>query len=313
MSFENLKQHLRDVAFTTPAPFSEDGAEVLHDEIATNTEAILDAGGKTLIPCGNTGEYYSLSREERVNFVKTTVDTVGSDGVVIAGVAGSTSDAIDLIERYETVGADGVMVHDLDHTYIHRKGLIKYYKRLASATDIGIVLYKRGPELSLPAISELSTVDNIIGLKFAVNDLIAFSETVRGVKGDIVISAGNAERFAPAFALEGAEGFTTGIGAFAPEVSLALQNALEQEDWDRALTIRDLARPYENLRDEPGLDNDISTANNVPAIKYGLELAGRYGGPVRDPIVPLSEGDKRRAEQYFEKLAEFEVTPESGA
>ena len=310
MNHDDLKQHLRGVAFTTPVPFSEDGEEVLHNELKTNTQAILDAGGETLIPCGNTGEYYSLTDEERVNFVKTTVDTVGSDGAVIAGAAGSTSDAIDLIEQYENAGADGIMIHDPDHTYIHQQGLIQYYKRLAAATDLGIVLYKRGPELSLPVISELSTVDNIVGLKYAVNDIDAFSETVRETKGNIVLSTGNAERFAPAYALEGSEGFTTGIGSFAPKVCLALQRALEQEDWERALQIRDLVRPYEKLREKPGPNNNPSAANNVPAIKYGLELAGRYGGPVREPLVRLSQEDKRQAEQYYDQLAEFETITE---
>jgi 4-hydroxy-tetrahydrodipicolinate synthase len=150
-------------------------------------------------------------------------------------------------------------------------------------------------------------VDNVVGMKFAVNDINAFSETVRAVGDELVLTTGIAERFAPAFALEGAEGFTTGIGAFVPEVSLALQEALEREDWERACHLRDLTRPYEDLREEAGPDNDLSSANNVPAIKYGLELAGRYGGPVREPIIELSEADKRRAEQYYDAMVDAEV------
>ncbi|WP_254533990.1 dihydrodipicolinate synthase family protein [Natrinema gelatinilyticum] len=306
MSHKRLKQHLRDVSFTTTAPFSEDGSDVLYEEAARNTEAVLDAGGRSFIPCGNTGEYYSLTDEERLRLVETTVDVVGDDGAVIAGIGGSTKEAIEQTQTYEEVGVDGVMVHDPDHTYVHSQGIVEYYERLADATEIGIVMYKRGPALSLPAVSELSTNDNVVGLKFAVNDVAAFSKMVREVPGDIVFSTGIAERFAPAFALEGAEGFTTGIGSFAPDVSLALQEALEAEDWERALEIRDLTRPYEDLREEPGANNEFEAANNVPAIKHGLELAGLYGGPVREPLVELSEEDKRRAETYYEQLAEAE-------
>lgn len=307
MNYESLKQYLRGVAFTTAAPFSEDGAEILHDELARNTEHITGAGGKTLIPCGNTGEYYSLTRDERIAMVETTVETVGDDGIVIGGVAGSTKSAIDLIEDYENVGADAVMVHDPDHTYIHQQGLVEYYRRLAESTDLGIVLYKRGPELSLSVLQELAPLDNVIGLKYAVNDIKGFSEAVDALSDDIVLSNGIAERFAPAFALEGSEGYTTGIGSFVPEVSLALMEALRREDWDRARELRDLARPYEDLREESGPDNSLSAANNVPAIKYGLELAGLYGGPVREPIIDLSETNKRRAEDYYERLTEAEL------
>jgi 4-hydroxy-tetrahydrodipicolinate synthase len=310
MTYENLKEYLRDVAFTTTAPFSEDGSDVLYKEAARNTEAVFEAGGRSFIPCGNTGEYYSLNDEERIRLVKTTVDVVGDEGVVIAGVAGSTKEVIEQTRAYKKAGADGVMVHAPDHTYVHSRGIVKYYERLADSTDIGIVMYKRGPLLSLSAVSELSTIDNVVGLKYAVNDIAAFSKMVREVPGDIIFSTGIAERFAPAFALEGAEGFTTGIGSFAPEVSLALQEALEAEDWERALELRDLTRPYEELREESGENNEFEAANNVPAIKYGLELAGLYGGPVREPLVELSDKDKRRAKTYYEQLADAEfATP----
>lgn len=305
MSYESLKKHLRDVAFTTAVPFSDNRKEVLSDELARTTQFVMDAGGRTFIPCGNTGEYYSLSNKERLDVVETTVETVGNNGTVIAGIGGSTKNAIERIQQYEAAGADGVMIHDPDHTYIHRKGLGEYYRKLADATDMGIVLYKRGPELSLSIVSELSTIDNIVGLKFAVNDINEFSKTVREVPGDIVFSTGIAERFAPSFALEGAEGFTTGIGSFVPEVILSLHDALKQENWERALEIRDLVRPYEDLREEAGLENDLSSANNVPAIKYGLELAGLYGGPVREPLIELSEADKKRAEEYYRRMVDF--------
>ena len=313
MRYERLTDHLRDVAFTTAAPFSEDGDELLSDELARNTEFVLESGGRTFIPCGNTGEYYSLTDRERIEMVEMTVDTVGEDGVVVGGVGGSTKEAMNLIEEYEKAGADAVMVHDPDHTYIHQQGIIEYYQRLAASTDLGVVLYKRGPELSMPVLDELVSLDNVVGLKYAVNDVNSFSEYVREFSDDIVLSTGIAERFAPAFAFEGAEGFTTGIGSFVPEVSLALMDALRREDWERAREIRELARPYEHLREEAGSNNSFSAANNVPAIKYGLELAGLYGGPVREPLVELTDEDRRRAEEYYERLTEADLAPSAEA
>ena len=313
MSYGRLKEHLRDVAFTTAVPFDEDGDAILHDELRRNTRAVMDAGGRTVIPCGNTGEYYSLADEERVAVVETTIEAVGDDGVVVAGVGGSTDDAVERIREYERAGADAVMIHGPDHTYIHRHGLVDYYRKLAESTDIGVVLYKRGPEISIPVVQELSTIENVVGVKFAVNDVNEFSKMVREVSGDVVFSTGIAERFAPAFALEGAEGFTTGIGSFVPDLVLALQDALERGDYERALELRDLARPFEDLREETGPNNDLSAANNVPVVKYGLELAGRYGGPVREPIVELSADSKRRAEEYYERIEDADVAPRTDA
>lgn len=309
MSFEALKETLRGVAFTTITPFGEDGEEVLYDELKQNARAVEEAGGELFIPCGNSGEYYALTDEERVKVVQATVEAVGDDSAVVGGVGGSTKTAISLAERYQDAGVDAIMVMHPDHTYLHEQGLLEYYRRIVNAVDCGVVLYKRGPELSEDIIAELSTEDNVVAVKYAVNDIKSFSRAVENVPGDVVWSNGIAERFAPAFALEGAEGFTTGIGNFVPEATLALMDAVRNEDWERAKHVRDVLRPYEDLREEAGPNNDFSAANNVPAVKYGMELAGLYGGPVREPLVELSDEDKERAEQYYEAIQEAVLQP----
>lgn len=308
MPYDDLKADLRGVAFTNPTPFTEDATTVRHDALANNLEYIAEAGGNVILPCGNTGEYYSLSREERVAVVETTVETVGDRMTVAGGVGGSTKDACSLAEAYEEAGADALLVMHPVHTYVHAEGVAEYYRRLAEATDLGLVLYKRGPELPDRVIADLSSVDNVVAVKYAVNDVKAFAALVRDTPGDIVFSNGIAERYGPSFGVEGAEGYTTGIGNFVPEASLALMDAIRAEDWDRAREIRDVFRPYEDLREEAGLGNDpaLTAANNVPAVKFGMELAGLAGGPVREPIVGLSEADEARVREYYEALSGIE-------
>ena len=302
MSYEELKGSLRGVAFTNPTPFGEDGEDVLHDELARNVEWMVDRGAEVVIPCGNTGEYYSLSMDERAEVVATTAEAAG-DATVIGGLGGSTKSALGLLSQYEDAGVDAVMVMHPVHTYMHHEGIRRYYERIIEATDLGVVLYKRGPELTTDHIDALAEYDNVVAVKYAVNDVKAFSQAVSDVEGDIVWSNGIAERFALSFAIEGAEAFTTGIGNFVPEQVLALQDALREENWEEARRIRDLLRGYEDLREETGSGgSDISAANNVPAVKYGQELAGLYGGPVREPLVELSEEDRQRAEEYYDRI-----------
>jgi 4-hydroxy-tetrahydrodipicolinate synthase len=253
------------------------------------------------VPCGNTGEYYSLTDDERVEIVRTTVESVGS-ATVVAGAGGSTKTVLDLGNRYEAAGANAIMVMHPVHTYMHERGILEYYRRIADKTDLGVVIYVRGADITREILQELAVIDNVVGVKYAVNDVKAFSKAVSTVSEEVVWLNGLAERFAPSFALEGAEGFTTGIGNFVPEQTLALMEAIRNRDWARARELRDLIRPYEDLREEPGEDNTLSAANNVPAVKYGMELAGMYGGPVREPLVRLSESDKQRARDYFDEF-----------
>ncbi|WP_248909880.1 dihydrodipicolinate synthase family protein [Halocatena marina] len=302
MGYRDIKQQLRGVPFTTATPFGEDGSKIQHSKLHENLQSLERAGAQVFIPCGNTGEYYSLSHQERIEVVGTHVEATQDESAVVAGVGGSTKTAVELLSEYERIGADAAMVMYPRHTYIHEQGLVDYYTKLAESTDLGLVLYKRGPLLSRKLIDELSTINNVIAVKYAVNNIKDFTQSVSDTTGDLVWLNGIAERYAPAFALEGAEGYTTGIGNFAPEPVLALSNAIRNEDWARARHIRDILRPYEDLREESGMNNPFTAANNVPAVKYGMELAGFHGGPVRSPLVQLSEKDKKRTREYYEKI-----------
>lgn len=306
MAHEDLMDALRGVGFTTPTPFTEDADDVAYEHLRSHVRWLEDAGAGIIIPCGNSGEYYSLTDEERRTVVAETVDALSEGTVVMAGVGGSLHHARTLAEAYAEAGADGIMVMDPAHSYVHAEGLHAYYAGIASATDLGVVLYKESDLLSRELTARLADVENVVGLKFAVNDVDEFSAVAGRVGDDLVLTTGIAERFAPAFALEGAEGFTTGIGGFAPGASLALMDALDAEAWESARRIRDRIRPFEDLRDETGANNPHSAANNVPAVKYGLELAGHYGGPVRPPLVGLADEDKRRAERYYRQLADID-------
>ncbi|WP_137290792.1 dihydrodipicolinate synthase family protein [Natronorubrum halophilum] len=300
--YADLREGLQSVAFTTSTPFSTDRERIFEEQIAENARTLYDAGARTFIPCGNTGEYYSLSQAERISVVQTTIDALPGDVTVVGGAGGSTKNAIELLEAYEAGGADAAMVMYPRHTYIHEKGLIEYYRTLADATDLGLVLYKRGDLLSETVLDELSTIKNVVAVKYAVNDVKLFSRLVQTISGDIEWLNGVAERYAPTYAMEGATGFTTGIGNFVPQPVLALESALSAGEWDRAKRIRDALRPFEDFREEDGGGVAFGSAKNVPVVKYGQDLQGMAGGPVREPLVELASDDRERVERYLDRL-----------
>lgn len=290
------------MAFTTAAPFTEDSETLARDELADNLEFMYDGGARLFIPNGNTGEYYSLTHKERLEIVEITAETLPDDATIIAGAGGSTKEVRELLDAYEEIGIDAAMVMNPGHTYIHEQGLLEYYEEIVTSTDLGIVLYKRGPEITLSILDSLSRYENVAGVKYAMNDVSDFGRVVDEVEGDVVWINGLAERFAPAFAIEGATGHTTGIGNFAPGPCIELMEALKADEYDRAERIAERFRSFEELREGTGENNTLPTANNVPAVKYGLDLVGQHGGPVREPLVGLSEHDKQRAEDDFEEL-----------
>lgn len=296
-------RELRDVLFGPPTVFTSDGSEIDHEAYQRVVRHIEDSGGSVFLACSNTGEYYALGDDERVAAVRSTARAL-EDGVVVAGAAGSLAHVTELADRYEDAGADALMLMHPDHTYVHEEGLRRYYEHIDESTDLELVLYKRGPELTDELLDTLSQRDGVVGVKYAVNDIDAFARAVSNTNGDIAWICGLAERFAPSFAMEGADGYTTAVGAVVPDVALSLTDALEAGDWERAREIRDAVRPFEEFRDESGENNRFESANNVPAVKYGLEFRGFTGGPVRPPLAELSDDDKGRVEARVQRLVE---------
>jgi 4-hydroxy-tetrahydrodipicolinate synthase len=300
---DQMYESLDDVAFTLSTPFTVDGADVDTDGLATNVDALADAGASLFVPCGNTGEYYSLTDDERVAVTATTVDAAPAGATVVAGAGGSTKEVLALADRYADAGADAVMVMTPSHTYLHERGVVEYYRTIADRSDLPVVLYKRSHLVGDDLLAEVTPHSNVVAVKYAVNDVGAFASAA--TDDDVVWINGIAERFAPAYALEGATGFTTGIGNALPEVTIALADAIDASEWSRAKRLRDVLAPLEDLRAEAGSGNDVAAANNVPVVKYCMELAGLTGGPVREPLVELDEPDRQRAREYFERAAGY--------
>jgi len=92
------------------------------------------------------------------------------------------------------------------------------------------------------------------------------------------------------------------VSNFRPEVGLALFDALQDENWERARKLRNICLPLQNMRDSTGQNNTIPGAISVPVVKKGLDLAGLEGGTVREPIRPLGDEEAQRAEELYQQL-----------
>ncbi|MHA2211123.1 MAG: dihydrodipicolinate synthase family protein, partial [Candidatus Thorarchaeota archaeon] len=155
-----------------------------------------------------------------------------------------------------------------------------------ASNGIGVVLYKKGALLTDSVLGKLIGHKNLVGVKYAFGRIVDFANTVQTLGKPIVWSCGTAERFAPFFWLAGAQGFTSGLGNFAPHVSKDMFNALRKNDYNEAMRIQNMISALEFIREGRG------AANNVPVIKTMLDYIGLAGGTCRPPIHPLSDEER---------------------
>lgn len=286
MDFAEVRARLADVVVTNVTPFTADGA-VDYDTAARHAQFLVDNGIRVVVPAGNTGEFSSLGFDEVARLTASVAEAVGNRALVVGGVGWSLPYARDLAIEAEKAGAHAVMVHHPTHTYIHRDALRRYFEGIMEAINIGVILYKRGPELTDDLIYELVQHEQVVGVKYAVNDMNAFTNLVDRTQAPVAWVCGTAERWAPFFALGGAVGFTSGLANFAPKKALALRDALNAGDYARAMAVRREILEFEELRQHK------FSANNVPAVKEACGQLGLCLATVRDPLQELDPEEKQ--------------------
>lgn len=301
LSDDDVRDRLRGVSVGLLTPFTA-GGEIDYDAFESNATALYEQGIRSFLTVANISEYHSLGQDERIALADRTVGALPADACLLAGVGGSTKDASQLVRAYEDAGIDAMMVMPPDHTYIHERGLLEYYEALAEATDRPLVPYVRGFNPSIEYLADLSALDRVIGIKYAIPEAAKLGAAVEAGPDDVVWVNGMAEPMAVSLWPEGIEGFSAGVSNFRPEVGLALFDALSNENWARARRIRNICLPYQQLRGGTGPDNTLPEAISVPVVKKGLDLAGLTGGHVREPIRPLAPEDEERAETLYAEL-----------
>ena len=288
MNHDHVRAALHGVAVTNITVFEPGSFDLNVEAVAANARFLADAGIPLLIPCGNTGEFHSLTNSEWSAVVDAVIDAVGDRVTVMPAVGGPLPDAVAAAKYAEARGAPAVMVMPLHHTYTSTVGSAAYLRAVVEAVSIGVVGYVRNESLLESDVIELSADHpNLVGVKFAIPDVRRFANTMQQKGADrLEWSCGIAELWAPAFFVSGAVGFTSGLGSFAPRAAVALYEALARGDYEKASEIRSRMIAFEMLRAR------YAGAYNIPAVKEAMAICGMHSGVVRPPLSPVRDDDR---------------------
>jgi 4-hydroxy-tetrahydrodipicolinate synthase len=277
-----FQAQLAGVAAVTVTPFTPT-LEVDEGGLRAVVRHLDDEGGAdTIVACGGTAEYYALTPDERCQVALTVLDEARRAPVVIS-VGLDAADAGRAAAEAEKHGAAGIMIHQPIHPYVHPDGLLDYYRQICAAVSIGVVAYVRDPAISTDLLARIVAIDNVVGVKYAVNDVRRFGTIVDRLSGesDVEWLCGTAEAWAPFFWLAGATGFTSGLANFAVREAVGMRDALRSGDADEIRRVWKRLRPIEDLRSR------YADANNIACLKAGIALCGLAGDAIRPPLRPL--------------------------
>ena len=251
-------------------------------------QSLLAGKPHALFACGGTGEFFSLNLAEYSALVAAAVEEARGAVPVIAGVGYGTPLATEFVGAAEKAGADAVLVLPPYLLQSEQEGLFQHYRALASATQLGIIVYQRDNAIFSPdTAARLAQIPNVIGLKDGHGDMERLSRIQLAVGDDFRILNGmpTAELSALAFAGLGIYAYSSAVFNFVPEISLGFYKALIEADSRRLHEYLEIFyRPFAELRDR-------KRGYAISLVKSAVSLRGKSAGPVRPPLVNPSASD----------------------
>jgi len=287
-----------DTVVSIPVVVFDQSGAINEQETTAVSDRMVRHGISVLTVNGNTGEFYSLSSEERRVAVK--IGTQFSDRAeLVAGVGLDLETAKEDGEFAVKNGCQHLMVHQPPHPFVSSEGWLQYHIEIANSfPDVNIIPYIKSTHVSVETIFQLiESAPNIGAVKYALEDSSKFGYLVSEAPRDITWICGVAEKWAPPFwSVTGVSAFTSGLANVSPKVSLDLYRALKSNDTTEIVRLWKLVNSFEELRSQS------ASENNVSVVKEALAQLGWAAPKVRAPISKVDSATSRSVETFLSEL-----------
>jgi 4-hydroxy-2-oxoglutarate aldolase len=301
-----------DLAGVYPAlttPFEADGSVSLED-LKHNIRKYNETSLAGYVAIGSTGESVLLSDKEIDSVLVTVKETAAPGKLLIAGTgAESTAETIERTKRAAQLGYHAALVKT---PYYYKpmykpEAYIAHYRRVADASPIPVLLYSvpqfTGIALEAPEVAVLSEHPNIIGIKESSGVVQRAAEILGSARSSFQLLVGSASMLFPSLAI-GARGAILALGSAMPELCLAVFQAVQKGDLQRARELQKSIVPASRL---------IVSQCGIAGVKYSMDLGGYRGGLPRLPLLPLQEEQKNAIRDLMARVEASEPARLSGA
>jgi len=283
---------LRGCGTALVTPFRQDGSI---DETALRTLIAwqVESGIDFLVPCGTTGETPTLSHDEWLHVIDSTIEVVAGRVPIVAGAtSNSTQDAVE--KGKEVAGRPGVNAILTASPYYNKptqEGQYRHFRTIAEAVDKPIILYnvpgRTGANIEPATLARLAEVPNIAGVKEASGNISQIAEVCNAVPENFLVFSGDDAVTLPVIALGGVGIISVASNEIPREMSEMTRAALNN-DWD---TARRIQRKY-----LPLMQANFMESNPLP-VKAVLAMMGKIEEVYRLPLLPMRRDTRSRLQK----------------
>ena len=267
-------------------PFTPDSSAVDTAALRKLVSWQIEQGIHGLIPLGSTGEFLSISREERQQVVEICVaEARGRVPVLIGTGAENTFDVIELSREAEAMGADGAMIIPPFYSTPTEDELFEHYRKIGEAISIPIMVYNNpataNVDLLPSTLARLSEIDTVTMVKESTLEVTRVRDIIELCGERMTVFAGilGYESF-----WLGAEGWVAVCSNILPNDSARLfELVADEQDRDAALALYKKILPVVRW---------VGGHRYVSASKAALSMMGMPVGEPRPPRLPLPDHER---------------------
>ena len=273
-----------------------DNNEVDYISLSKVVNYLIDNGSNALVPCGTTGESPTLSHEEHKKIIEETIRISDKRVPVIAGTgSNNTLEAIEYTKHAEKAGANAALIVTPYYNKPTQKGLYEHFKLISENTKLPIIIYnipgRSIIDMTIDTMSELSKLNNIIGVKDATNDLFRPLLTRTKINKDFCYLSGE-DGTALAYLAQGGHGCISVTANVAPKLCSDMQQAWRDNDINKCQKI--------NLQLSK-LHNALFIESSPGPVKYAASLLGLCKQDTRLPLVEIKDSTKNEVEKCLKE------------
>ena len=268
------------------------------DAYRTNLAEMVRFPMCAVVAAGGTGELYSLTPDEHRELVEATVAEAGGRTAVIAGVGFGGGMSVELAKQAQDAGADGILMFPPYYPNADFEGLVRYYKEIGSAVDLGLFLYSRDTvNLTPPQVFRLSQeIPNLIALKEGQGDIRNYQRVMERCGNRLHWIGGIGDDMVPGYYSIGIRTYTSSIATIAPRLSLQLhERASMLDNPSLSRLMRNYVLPLYAMRSR-------RKGYEVSIMKKAMEILGKPAGPVRPPLPEVRPEEVKELEGLMRRF-----------
>jgi len=269
-------------------PFNENGT-IDWESYGKVIEWQIENGVAGIIIGGSTGEFYALSKEERIQQFEFAANRINGQVEFMAGVNDIRVDeCLEISSVAASFGANSLLVAAPPYSLPSEEELAYHVLKIAETTGLPIMLYnypgRTGVEMGETFLAAVAKNPLIAAIKESSGDYSRLPLLSNNYPS-IELAIGSEEQVLE-FAAWGAKSWVCATANFFPSECVQLMDILgNQSDFEKGSRLMSAFMPLMQALEQGG--------KFLQCVKLGCEQQGRPGGKVRLPLLPIEESLKQ--------------------